>query len=284
MPKFFLTHAQKDIEFAKRLYNDLTANGLEVWFDAQTLQGGQRLAYEINRALEWCDVYIPIISRASLDSPWCQEEIYAALSLSVSPKRQGRPRIIPLLVEDCASEMPPSLQSRLYINFSGRYENAIKELLKQGLRLPIKRQAIPQRVLRVFLCHSSNDKPVVRNLYRKLKSDGVDPWLDSEKLLPGQDWDYEILKAVRASEVVIVCLSANAVKKVGYIQKEIKYALDVADEQPEGTIFLIPLRLDKCNVPDRLQRWQWVDFFDDAGYGLLMRALRARAATLKISL
>ena len=114
--------------------------------------------------------------------------------------------------------------------------------------------------LKVFLCHASSDKPAVRELYRRLCADGFAPWLDEEDLLPGQDWQYEIPKAVRQSDVVIVCLSRSPATK-GYVQKEIKFALDAADEKPEGTIFLIPLKLEECDVPDRLSRWQWVNLF-----------------------
>ena len=53
-----------------------------------------------------------------------------------------------------------------------------------------------KRPLKVFLCHASTDKPAVRELYLRLKKDGVDAWLDKEKLLPGQDWELEIRKAV----------------------------------------------------------------------------------------
>ena len=43
------------------------------------------------------------------------------------------------------------------------------------------------RKLRVFLCHSSQDKPIVRELYQRLNAEGwIDPWLDEEKLLPGR--------------------------------------------------------------------------------------------------
>jgi len=136
------------------------------------------------------------------------------------------------------------------------------------------------RRLRVFLCHASGDKPAVRELYHRLRAAGFDPWLDEEKLLPGQDWQLEIPQAVRSSDAVIVCLSTRAVTKAGYVQKEIRYALDVADEQPEGAIFLIPLRLEECEVPQRLRRWQWVDFFHGKGYDRLLRALRARARDL----
>ena len=89
---------------------------------------------------------------------------------------------------------------------------------------------------------------------------------------------------MRDSHVVIVCLSCGSVTKAGYVQKEIKFALDVADEQPEGAIFLIPARLEECQVPDRLSRWQWVNLFEERGYERLMRALRARATGLDASL
>jgi formylglycine-generating enzyme required for sulfatase activity len=134
--------------------------------------------------------------------------------------------------------------------------------------------------LRIFLCHSSEDKPRVRALYQRLSSEGFDPWLDEENLLPGQEWKREIPKAVRASHIVIICLSSNAINKAGYVQKEIKYALDVAEEQPEGTIFLIPLKLEECDVPERLGRWQWVKYYEQNGYKQLMSSLRMRAETI----
>jgi len=134
--------------------------------------------------------------------------------------------------------------------------------------------------LRVFLCHSSSNKPKILELCERLRASGAAPWLDEEQLLPGHDWQHEISRAVRNSHVVIVCLSCTATNKTGYIQKEIKYALDIADEQPEGAIFLIPLKLEECATPDRLQRWQWVKLFADGGYQRLIMALRERARIL----
>jgi hypothetical protein len=140
----------------------------------------------------------------------------------------------------------------------------------------------PADGLRIFLCHASEDKPKVRNLYFRLRAAGFNPWLDEEDLLPGQNWEAEITRAVRESDVVLVCLSKNATNKTGFVQKEVVFALDVADKQPEGTIYLIPVRLDNCEVPDRLQRWQWVDLYSPAGYSFadderLIRALNERA-------
>lgn len=149
---------------------------------------------------------------------------------------------------------------------------AIRDYLRQ---LRGRGGAPPAPRLRVFLCHSSNDKAAVRRLRAELSNAWIDPWLDEEKLLPGQKWTVEIPKAVRASDVVIVCLSAGSVNKAGYLQKEIRIALDVAEEKPEGTIFIIPVRLEACPVPDRLSEYHWVDLFEAAGMGRLMEALKA---------
>jgi formylglycine-generating enzyme required for sulfatase activity len=138
------------------------------------------------------------------------------------------------------------------------------------------------RPLRIFLCHSSGDKPAVRELYRRLKAAGFAPWLDEEDLLPGMDWQAEIPKTVRNSDEVIVCLSRGSINKAGYIQKEIKFALDVADEQPEGTIFLIPVKLEECDVPERLARWQWVNLYDEDGYRRLICSLQNRSDSLDL--
>lgn len=133
-----------------------------------------------------------------------------------------------------------------------------------------------QRPLKVFLCHAHSDKNIVRDLYLRLIKDGVDAWLDKEKLLPGQDWELEIRKAVRESDVVVVCLSKQF-NQAGFRQKEVRLALDTAMEQPDGEIFIIPARLDECESLESLRKWQWVNLFEEDGYESLLRALRARA-------
>ncbi len=134
--------------------------------------------------------------------------------------------------------------------------------------------------IQVFLCHSSGDKPAVRDLSKRLTADGFSPWLDEGRLLPGQEWDSEIRKAVRSSDVAIVCLSRGAITKEGYVQREIRHALDAAEEKPPGTIFVVPLKFEECDVPDRLRQWQWVALFEANGYSKLTQGLRARQHAL----
>jgi len=139
-----------------------------------------------------------------------------------------------------------------------------------------RQNIIASQKLRIFLCHSSQDKAEVRNLCQQLKDDGFDPWLDEERLLPGQQWRTEITKAVQNADVVAVCLSRSSINKIGFVQREINIALDAADERPSGMIYIVPVKLEECEVPERLLERQWVNLFEKDGYPKLLRTLRAR--------
>lgn len=143
------------------------------------------------------------------------------------------------------------------------------------------------RKLRVFLCHASQDKPLIRELYQRLlKEDWIDPWLDEEKLFPGQDWNLEIEKAVETSDAVIVCVSGTSVAKEGYVQRELRQVLDIALEKLEGDIFVIPVRLDDCAIPRQLRDRQFLDYFPeskrDQAYDRLKLSLKMRKDSLGI--
>jgi hypothetical protein len=136
------------------------------------------------------------------------------------------------------------------------------------------------RLLKVFLSYASHDKPIVQELSLRLASERwIDPWVDEKKLLPGQDWRAKIEEAVETSDIVIICLSCNSISKEGFVQKELRYAREIALEKPEETIFIIPLRLDECNVPRGLRFYQWADYFGekkDEAYSALVESLKFR--------
>lgn len=142
-----------------------------------------------------------------------------------------------------------------------------------------------ERHLRVFLLHAHSDKAAVNALYTRLTRDGIDTWLDKEKLLPGANWELEIRKAVLESDVVIVCVSRQF-NQAGFRQKEVRIALENALERPEGEIFIIPARLEESEMIESLRKWHWVDLFEESGYQALLRALQVRAnkigATVRI--
>lgn len=141
------------------------------------------------------------------------------------------------------------------------------------------------RKLRVFLCHASQDKPIVRDLYKRLLAENwIDPWLDEEKLLPGQDWNLEIEKAVEASDVVLVCVSSTSVAKEGYVQRELRQVLDIALDKLDGAIFVIPIRLDDCELPRKLRDRQSLDYFPTENRAVAFDKLKTSLKIRKDSL
>ena len=131
---------------------------------------------------------------------------------------------------------------------------------------------------KVFLCHSHADQDLVHALYSRLKKDAVEAWLDREKLIPGQDWQNEIHHAILKSQVVIVCLSRHFNKQRGYRHEELKIALEKANSLPADEIFIIPARLEKCDLPKSLSHLHRVDLFEADGYKKLLVALRKQIA------
>jgi formylglycine-generating enzyme required for sulfatase activity len=135
--------------------------------------------------------------------------------------------------------------------------------------------------IQIFLAHASEDKPAVLALYNRLKQAGYKPWLDKKDLIPGQIWRDEIPKAIKASQIFLACLSAKSANKQGYIQRELRIALDTLGEMPSGTIFFIPMRLEECEIPDlrmsevglNLRDIHRLDYWEEDGFEQLERAI-----------
>jgi len=129
---------------------------------------------------------------------------------------------------------------------------------------------------RVFIAYAAEDGQSADRLYAALEERGFSAWLDRRKLLPGQNWPRRIEDAIASSDFFIACFSGRSVKKRGGFQAEVRYALDCAGRIPLDDVFLIPVRLDDCRVPARIQReTQYVDLFPDwdAGFARILEIL-----------
>ena len=131
--------------------------------------------------------------------------------------------------------------------------------------------------INVFLVHAHRDKDAVHKLYARLIKDGIHAWLDVENLQPGQDWQNEIRNALLQCDAVVVCLSHAFDEQKGYRHEELKLALEKANFLPEDEVFIVPVRLEECNMPESLRRLHRVDLFKAGGYKRLIQALQERA-------
>src|SRR6202453_4014464 len=132
---------------------------------------------------------------------------------------------------------------------------------------------------RVFIAYVQEDLSLIRKLYRAFERHGFRPWLDKKKLLPGQNWPRAIETAIHTSDFFVACFSRRATSKRGSFHSELRYALFCAAKVPLDEIFLIPLRLDDCVVPNRISKQiQYLDLFPDweAGMCRLIAVIKAQ--------
>jgi hypothetical protein len=127
--------------------------------------------------------------------------------------------------------------------------------------------------IKVFICYAKEDLDIVSKIYERLKEAGYDAWIDKKNLVGGQEWELEIKKAINESNFFLACLSSHSINKDGYYQKELKKGMSVWELQPEGRIFLIPIRLEDCQVPEKLKGFHWVNFFEHDGMENLLKAV-----------
>jgi hypothetical protein len=124
------------------------------------------------------------------------------------------------------------------------------------------------RNARVFIAYATEDSISAERLFNELTAHGFAVWLDRRKLLPGEDWPNRIEDAIASSDFFIACFSSKSVRKRGGFQQEIHHALNYSSSVPLDEVFFIPVRLDDCRVPARIQReTQYVDLFPDWAVG-----------------
>lgn len=150
------------------------------------------------------------------------------------------------------------------------------------MREPHRLRQEYKRPLKVFLCHSSEDKVITQALFQRLKKTGFQPWVDAKSLGAGELWEQSICDALDKTDVVVVCLSQAFSKNDRYVQTELNYAIKIANKQYTGANFLVPYKLEECGIPESLRHFHIVNDFEEEGFELLVEALNIRAKELDI--
>ena len=151
--------------------------------------------------------------------------------------------------------------------FAGELRKQYEELAgpgeQTGAAVQLPAPPPPEKVEgpKVFICHASEDKAFAANLYRKLEAGGVAPWLDKEKLRGGGEWDEQIKRTINREIDYFLVLQSKALqsKSIGYVNKEIFEARERQKSFRFGTRFIIPVRIEDCNVLEELDFLQTID-------------------------
>jgi hypothetical protein len=138
----------------------------------------------------------------------------------------------------------------------------------------------PETQPAVFVAYAVEDLAIARRLAEALRAEDCAPWLDKDRLMPGQNWTEAITRAISDADAFVACFSTRSVSKRGHFQSELRHALACADKRPLDEVFFLPVRLERCVVPERIaDQVQYVDLFPDWERGVkrLVRSIRKAA-------
>jgi hypothetical protein len=132
----------------------------------------------------------------------------------------------------------------------------------------------------IFLSYAHEDLGVALQVYEYLSFyPSAKVWLDKESLLAGQEWSLEVEKAIERADYFVLLVSRHTLDR-GYVQREIRKALEVLDTIPEGGTFFLPVRIEDCEMPfHRANQLHRVDLFPNFKKGAheLVEAMRLHA-------
>lgn len=119
---------------------------------------------------------------------------------------------------------------------------------------------------RVFLSHTSTDKPFVKRLASDLRARSIDVWYDDWEMRVGDSLAERIQEGIQESGFLAVVLSPRSVQS-GWVRRELNAAL--AEELQRKGVFVLPILFEDCEIPlflrDKLYadfRYQYSDGFD----------------------
>ena len=101
-----------------------------------------------------------------------------------------------------------------------------------------------QSTHRVFISYATPDRDRVIPYYNWLRERGLDAWIDCRSIRPGQNWDFEIKRALDKSSFVVAFISSNSYNRRGYVQRELKIALNNLSEKLVDDIYIVPVIFD----------------------------------------
>jgi len=125
----------------------------------------------------------------------------------------------------------------------------------------------------VFISYAKEDSQIAEKIYKKLKEDNLKPWLDVHHLPVGVNWNMIIQETINKCQFFMLLLSKNSMNKKGFIQKEIKIALEIVDLLPSTDIFILPIKLDDCEIPNSLSKYHWVEYSNPQYYSKIKTSI-----------
>lgn len=142
----------------------------------------------------------------------------------------------------------------LNIDFTKNQETLLREAINPfvtGFR------KLKQPLVQAFICHSSDDKPIAREIANRLHTLGTDVWFDEWEIKVGESIVTKINEALDRMTHLVVLLSKNSVDKP-WVKRELSSSL--MRQLSAQSITLLPVILDDCKIPPLLADIKYANF------------------------
>lgn len=293
MHDVFIVYAADDMEWVDDVLLPMLKIPAERIFTKDKFTPGADKIAEYERAVRINRYTLLILSPAFFADVWAR---YGGAIASYFRVTSQKNLFLPLLLHPC--ELPQNLDQIVSFDCTetSRWNSEIERLrhlltrsdvtplvseretiaelkeLVDVIRKGSKRRDV--QAIQIFLCHAQEDEIPALNFYEKLYSFGLKPWMSKKDILPGERWELRIKQAIQQSDIVLIFLSNKSVQKRGYLQKEIRFVLEKSQEMLDIDIYVIPIRLDDCDVPEALRDYQWIDWFKEPDLDRLVLAIK----------
>jgi CheY-like chemotaxis protein len=129
------------------------------------------------------------------------------------------------------------------------------------------------KAIRVFLAHQNDDWRKVEDLYHQLTGRGFFPWMAKHSTIRGE-WEPQTQKAIKESDYFLACFSSGSLrKKQSAFRDELLLALKIQKSLFRSEVFVIPVKLAECEIPEEFSQFDYINLFDNDGFAKLVKVL-----------
>jgi tetratricopeptide (TPR) repeat protein len=223
----FISYNHNDLAFVRELYTRLTRDGVNCFFDRESIEWGANFVIELEKGLDKCDIFIPVLSPEYVKSDWTAIE---RTSITAEDPAGRKKFIKPLLCKKC--EPPRFLKplNPIDVSTSEKFEKEYPRICLNLGGTPNKQNII---VDKTALPPVSNSFPDVNRM----------PFKSIGKLFAGKErinelWKIdELLNDNNTAIIEGVGVIAGA-GGIGKTQLAIEYTNRFAEKFPGGIFWL----------------------------------------------
>jgi len=126
----------------------------------------------------------------------------------------------------------------------------------------------------IFISHAGQDLKVANTLCRALEGRGFKCWISGRDILPGENFQVAIVRAIRAARIMLLVFTGNSNNS-----EEMTKELALASQH---RLIVIPLRIEDVTPNEAFSyefaTRQWIDFFADWEAAMDQLSLRISTA------